>query len=183
MQTFLPHDSFHASAQVLDRQRLGKQRVECLQILNAIIYPTTKGWVNHPCTKMWRATPSALLSYTVIVCQEWTRRGYKDTVKQKVLDLAVENPHVFTDLECIQTVRNTQEVIGPDGHVTGIFALDIITEVHTSIWPWWMGDQEFHRTHQSNLVRKDPTYYRPFFPDVPDSLPYIWPQEGGTFSS
>ena len=36
MQTFLPYASFEESAKVLDRQRLGKQRVECLQIFNAL---------------------------------------------------------------------------------------------------------------------------------------------------
>jgi len=41
--------------------------------------------------------------------------------------------------------------------------------------PPWLGDPDFHRSHQSNLVRKDPAHYRRFFPDVPDDLPYVWP--------
>lgn len=41
--------------------------------------------------------------------------------------------------------------------------------------PAWFGNPEFHRAHQSNLIRKDPIYYRKFWPDVPDNLPYIWP--------
>jgi Pyrimidine dimer DNA glycosylase len=41
--------------------------------------------------------------------------------------------------------------------------------------PWWFGDPDFHRSHQSNLVRKDPAHYRQFYPDVPDDLPYLWP--------
>ena len=36
MQTFLPFPDFVASARSLDRLRLGKQRVETLQILNAL---------------------------------------------------------------------------------------------------------------------------------------------------
>ena len=36
MQTFLPYDSFEESASVLDWKRLGKQRVEAMQIVNAI---------------------------------------------------------------------------------------------------------------------------------------------------
>lgn len=40
--------------------------------------------------------------------------------------------------------------------------------------PTWIGNEEFHRSHQSNLVRKDSEYYRRFFPDVPDNLPYVW---------
>ena len=34
MQIFLPYKSFKKSAEVLDYQRLGKQRVEALQIIN-----------------------------------------------------------------------------------------------------------------------------------------------------
>ena len=41
--------------------------------------------------------------------------------------------------------------------------------------PPWFGKDDFHRAHQSNLVRKDPDYYRQFYPDVPDDLPYYWP--------
>ena len=29
-------------------------------------------------------------------------------------------------------------------------------------------------SHQSNLIRKDPTYYSKLFDGVPDNLPYIW---------
>lgn len=37
--------------------------------------------------------------------------------------------------------------------------------------PEWLGDDAFHQSHQSNLLRKDSTYYH--F-DVADDLPYIW---------
>jgi hypothetical protein len=40
--------------------------------------------------------------------------------------------------------------------------------------PPWLGNEEFHRSHRSNLLRKDPDYYRQFF-DEPDDLPYCWP--------
>jgi len=43
MQTFLPYQNFTKSAQCLDRQRLGKQRVEAWQILQAITNPSY-GW-------------------------------------------------------------------------------------------------------------------------------------------
>ena len=35
MQTFLPHADFDRSAEVLDLRRLGKQRVEVIQIVRA----------------------------------------------------------------------------------------------------------------------------------------------------
>ncbi len=45
----------------------------------------------------------------------------------------------------------------------------------TIVMPPWFGDKKFHRSHQSNLVRKFPEHYRPYFPRVPDDLPYVWP--------
>lgn len=41
--------------------------------------------------------------------------------------------------------------------------------------PWWLGEDRFHHSHQSNLIRKDPDYYGPLFPGVPGDLPYWWP--------
>ena len=36
---------------------------------------------------------------------------------------------------------------------------------------------EFTLSHQSNLIRKQPEFYRPVFgPEVPDDLPYVWPR-------
>jgi hypothetical protein len=42
--------------------------------------------------------------------------------------------------------------------------------------PWWLGNRYFHRSHRSNLKRKDPIHYD--FPG-PDDLPYLWPKEEG----
>lgn len=81
IQTFLPHADFGASARVLDRPRLGKQRVETLQIMTALL--TGKGWVNHPATLMWRRYEWALLQYQEAICREWVERGYKDTCLEK----------------------------------------------------------------------------------------------------
>ena len=84
MQTFLPYPGLHMSAMSLDRQRLGKQRVETLQLLKALA-GETKGWVNHPAAKMWRGYENALVIYGVAMCDEWIRRGYQDTCRDKIL--------------------------------------------------------------------------------------------------
>ena len=83
MNTFLPYPDFVQSARVLDRQRLGKQRVETLQLLNALT-GRSKGWVNHPATRMWRGYELYLASYGIVMCQEWIARGYKDTCLDKI---------------------------------------------------------------------------------------------------
>jgi len=79
MQTFLPERGFAASARALDRQRLGKQRVEAKQIMLALENPAY-GWQNHPAVKMWRRDKLALAQYGVLVCREWRSRGYQDSL-------------------------------------------------------------------------------------------------------
>lgn len=134
VQTFLPYSNFLDSAYVLDRQRLGKQRVEAKQILLALD-GTSKGWVNHPAVKMWRGYEGALAFYGAVVCAMWAERGYVDNLLP-----------FFGE-------RMTNDFVVPP----------------------WLGDEDFHRSHQSNLVRKDPAHYGPLFPGVPDDLEYVWP--------
>lgn len=80
MQTFLPYPDFNKSAKVLDYKRLGKQRVECLQLLKG-------SWSNHPASRMWLGHFYALAEYGVAICNEWITRGYNDTCLQKIQDL------------------------------------------------------------------------------------------------
>ena len=137
MQTFLPFDDLQLTAEVLDRQRLGKQRVEVMQILGAL-HPKSdkKGWANHPAVLMWQGYEGALAQYGVVICREWTNRGYKDTCLAKIVALA-----------------------DPDFD-----------------FPPWFGVSDLHVTHQSNLLRKNPAHYGPYFPNVPDDLEYMWPK-------
>lgn len=134
MQTFLPYSNFQRSAHVLDRQRLGKQRVEVLQLLRALC--DGGGWSNHPAANMWRGYEQALAQYGLSVCREWIYRGYKDTCFEKIEAYATE---------------------------------------YDPAMPPWLGNADFHRSHRSNLLRKNPAHYREFFSDVPDDLPYVWP--------
>jgi hypothetical protein len=83
MQTFLPHPCFAKSAASLDNRRLGKQRVECLQILRSLNDPDY-GWKNHPAVKMWQGYSKSLALYGVAICDEWIRRGFKDTCRDKI---------------------------------------------------------------------------------------------------
>jgi hypothetical protein len=146
MQTFLPYGSYIASAEVLDRQRLGKQRVEVLQLLRALL-GIKPGWVNHPAAVMWRGHEWSLAGYGLKICWEWQARGYRDTCAEQIAELQARVPHPGLSL-----------------------ALGC---------PPWLGDPDFHRSHQSNLIRKLPEHYGPMWPDVPPDLPYVWPVTAG----
>lgn len=90
MQTFLPYPEFEETARILDYRRLGKQRVEAWQIIRAL-NGHTRGWVNHPATRMWRGHIDALALYGTAICSEWVRRGYNDTLLPRFTELLREN--------------------------------------------------------------------------------------------
>jgi hypothetical protein len=144
MQTFLPYPDLYESAAALDNQRLGKQRVEVLQIMNAI-RGHSKGWRQHPATKMWTGHTNALLAYGTACCVEFSQRGFKDSLFQRFMSM--------------------MEPVG-----SGAMSDTILVEL-----PAWFGRADFHRSHQSNLIRKDPAFYGPKFVGVPSGLPYVWP--------
>ncbi|MFE5620763.1 MSMEG_6728 family protein [Streptomyces virginiae] len=154
MQTFLPFPSFRASAAVLDTRRLGKQRVEALQVLRGLIVPDY-GWRRHPAVRMWTGYEEALVRYGLDVCRAWTAEGRADTCAVTLVqDLRARLPGAEP---------RTQEQLADDGDL-----------------PPWLGAPDFHRSHQSALVRKDPDFYRPHFPGVADDLPYVWPASDRT---
>jgi len=49
------------------------------------------------------------------------------------------------------------------------------------VLPPWLGYDEFHTSHQANLVRKLPEHYRKYFPEVDEHLPYSWPTKETTW--
>ena len=83
MQTFLPSPDIPTSARMLDYRRLGKQRVEAKQILNAIARSQAgqkAGWVSHPAVLMWKGFEKALRYYHDVMIQEWVSRGYNNNM-------------------------------------------------------------------------------------------------------
>ena len=114
-------------------------------MLRALVFPSYKGWKNHPATKMWRGFTAALVAYGLAVCDEWVRRGRADAVGETLLEFS-------------------------GGQRPDVGALR-----RAGALPPWLGLEELHVSHRSSLVRKLPEHYRPYFPDVPDDLPYVWP--------
>lgn len=144
MNTFLPYPCFEASAKCLDNKRLGKQRVEVLQLLKALAGEKSR-WVNHPCCKMWIGYEHELAAYGNSICMEWMRRGFKDTCLDKIKD--IYTPYYRAD---------------PDEN------------------PPWFGDEDFHASHRSNLLRKDAVHYGEFGWEEENDLPYVWPESDRT---
>ena len=83
MQLFLPHADFKKSARDLDVRRLGKQRLEILELI-------TFRRPNHPCARAWRGHEYQAAIFGLAVCDEWIRRGYKDTQRDKIREAMKE---------------------------------------------------------------------------------------------
>jgi hypothetical protein len=149
MQTFLPLPSFRGSAAVLDNKRLGKQRVECKQILLCLGVPVgdhkpgRKGWRNHPAVRMWVGYELQLASYSIVVCDEWRSRGFKDTLRSQFAAI-------------YHRLR---------------------PKVERNLYPHWFGCEDLHASHRSNLLRKDFNHYSRFGWEESAELPYVWPVE------
>ena len=148
MQTFLPFADFDETAAVLDPRRLGKQRVEVLQILRALTRERY-GWKAHPVVRMWAGHEEALGAYGLAVCRAWCGRGYADTcdtkIRDELADLGVRRPR-------------RQATLARRGKL-----------------PLWLGDEALHRSHRAMLLRKDPGWYGPRLPDAPNDDDYVWP--------
>ena len=158
MQTFVPFPDMRRSAEVLDDKRLGKQRVEALQIIRALTYETY-GWKHHPAVLMWKGYEEALGAYARAICEEWSKRGYADTCAVTIAtDLTSAN---------IRTTRTEQQL-----------------RKANQLPPWW-GDEKVHASHRRALLRKDPDHYRRHFDDEAgeENDDYVWPVRKATTSS
>lgn len=150
MQTFLPFADFARSAASLDMARLGKQRVENLQIMHALV-DDRYGWQNHPAVRMWRGHEGALLLYQEAVVEDWEIRPRKS------------GKPAAEDTCLLKTVSLYNEVV------------PFLAEDNWDL-PDWLGDDDFHESHRSNLIRKDPVYYGPKFASITrEGLDYVWP--------
>ena len=149
MQTFLPVPDFEESARLLDSPRLGKQRVETLQVLRALELPDY-GWTSHPVVRMWRGRTPALVAYGLATVRVWRERGFADSTHTLIAEFAPD------------VVGVPQEELARAGML-----------------PSWIGDEAIHLSHRSNLLAKEPDFYRPLFQPLfgaePEDLPYVWP--------
>lgn len=96
MQTFVPLYSYEDSANVLDRMRLGKQRIEAKSILQILTktnqhWNNSNAWANHPAVKMWRGFELELAHYGKVICDKWIARGYKDSQRSFFINFILEN--------------------------------------------------------------------------------------------
>jgi hypothetical protein len=149
VQTFTPYSDFEESLRVLDLKRLGKQRVEVIQIVRALTVPGY-AWSSHPAVLMWKGYEEALGRYGLTACEVWIERGFGDSCAATIAaDLRAAG---------ITQIRSYEELAANDA------------------LPGWLFDEALQLSHRSSLLRKDLEHYGPLFPpDTPRDLDYVWP--------
>lgn len=156
MQTFLVEHSFADTMNILDYRRLGKQRVEAKQILKALgYYPhelmsseELETYLRTPHEERpWRNHPAVRMwdGFPIMLA------AYHNAAIREWTSRGYTN-----NMPLIDTAQMQNNGMNSDA-------------------PWWNSSSEFHKSHKSNLLRKDPEYYSQFGWDVPDDLPYMWP--------
>ena len=157
--TFLPYPDFQKTAETLDMRRLGSTKNETRIIINTLL--TGKGWINHPATRAWIGHIDALKLFFNIILQEWFKRGYKSGMTFYKLSnfLKVESkiPKRFRTLRRYYRQND-----------------------YNLKMPWWMGNEEYHYSHQAVLQRKKPDFYKFDFPNKYNETGYFWPRENRT---
>lgn len=118
MQTFVTRRSWGQTAQDLDVRRCGYQRVEALQILEALTGLREDIPATHPALRMWAGYELALAVYGMQFCLEWyLHRGYHDKMfygfydisqdlKREDRELAFELPPWSRDTDLMRSHRS-----------------------------------------------------------------------------
>jgi len=166
VQTFLPYPDFLETAKCLDWQRLGKQRSEGKQILNCLYYRKNNDL--YMIDKNGRKRRRGWIDHVAV--KMWI--GYEEALKSYI------NAIIYEWIS--RGYNNNMPFYEADPNVK--FEL-----------PHWIGDEAFHASHRSNLLRKaNETYikridenrknpneliewYSQFKWEEPANLPYVWP--------
>ncbi|BBN02047.1 hypothetical protein MPTK1_2g12340 [Marchantia polymorpha subsp. ruderalis] len=176
LNTFLPYPSLERSIQCLDKRRLGKQRVEAMQILNVISDdppPVNGDLLAKPPPK---ELVKPLVHELLVVASTAPKSvdGAKGKRRGWVNAPVVRMWRGYSDaLACYYNIclaewerRGCRNIL--------LQPIELPAD-SAPIMPPWFGDDAIHASHRSNLLRKEPEHYGQFGWTEPDSLPYIWP--------
>jgi hypothetical protein len=152
MQTFITYRTFAKTAACLDMPRLGKQRSETIQILQALRGERPIVGNVHA-YEMWRGYEEALVYYGLIITHEWRIvRGFKDDTWGQFAEYA-------RDYNMLRSLTDVAE-----------------QKPTPIVYPPWMGEDWVLRSHRSRLIEKMAHHYGEQFGATPVNMPYLWPK-------
>lgn len=183
MQTFVPLPDFADTMAVLDRRRLGKQRVETFQILATLLrIPTLDGkirdgWRHHPAVKMWRGHEVSLARYGLAACDAWSSRGHQDNMWPAFAMITISARDRTVCPNWREVIDETVRASRLDSVRRTERWFRSLSEplVDRELPPWW-GRPDVHSSHRAMLRAKEPEWYATRLRE-PESTParYVWP--------
>lgn len=190
MQTFIPSPLFVQSAAVLDDARLRKQQVEAEQILNVLRNPTPKGWANHPAVLQWKGYEFGLQCYLNAISKECIRRGFKGRHDGQVECWGNDRPWWIGDDRIHESHRSRLLFKGRVDAACSALKNDGVKKVND--WLVSRGypvknqfksqdiiDLEMFLSRRGVIIPQN--HYRQFWPDLDDTIPYVWPVTKETY--
>lgn len=176
MQTFLPFADFSKSAACLDDKRLGKQRVECLQILKALQPPDKC----EPCKGTGTLSFGWIrgVAQSMAQCPRCKAAGYLPRAWSNHPATRMWRGHEEVLLSYMEAVATEWRSRGYDDTT-----LDKAASVAPEAWfgrrYWspvsWLGDERLHSSHRAALLYKLPDHYSQFGWTETPKQDYYWP--------
>ena len=179
MQTFITDPDLNRNAKNLDTKRLGKQRVEVLQILITIqkmcansasikvnsedghTVTRTLGWAHHPAVRMWFGYTDFLAIYYNAIVTEWVTRGFKHQIEMSKYIESGDVKDFKIRHEAQNFIRRSGGV--PKGDLErGDRIIEYIEpRVPFVEQPWWWKESKWRMidSHREALLKKDPKHY------------------------
>ena len=152
LQSFLPLPSFEKSARVLDVKRLAAMRKESCQLALALSPYCPVGIPETIARKQAEFLAGAV-----------PKRGWSNHAAAKMWRgrlPALLHYLMVVDLEWKKR-----------GYKSNL----VIPDMGPLILPSWVGDDRFHSSHRSALLRKLPSHYEQWGWTEPPDLEYVWP--------
>lgn len=164
MQTFLPYKSFQRSAKCLDWRRLGKQRTEAKQILDINKQGPEIAYINISLDG--KIKKKAMYGWPLNSGDGIMRTSWYNHPAVKMWRNFAAALEAYKNVMIKEWIKRGYNNNMPLTYDYSDFKL-----------PHWL-NKKFCLSHRSNLLRKKPNWYSRFNWNIPNNLPYIWPDEG-----
>lgn len=167
-------DSFNKTAKTLDYKRLGKQRVEAMQLLNVLLY-RIKLDTEY---KTHQEVKELLIKYDEI---NWPfKPTYKYTKKILEKGMLKHSPALKMWIGYVEELKLYFNCIVKEWKSRGYknnLPLEIVDESSLRIPPF-LQNEDFIKIQRQNLIRKDKNYYGEIWKDLEETEGYLWYHNG-----
>eukprot|EP01080_Neovahlkampfia_damariscottae_P001350 gene1350-11432_t len=167
-------ECFQKTAQALDSKRLGKQRVEAMQILNILLKRARidgKMYTEEETKQLLKENTS----------KNWPFEIPREKVQKKIIKPSWSNHPVTTlwkdHVEALKLYYNCIVEEWIERKYNNNLELEFIDETTLDIPPF-LNNEEFMIVQRRNMIRKNQEFYSKIFGDLEEKDGYMWYKDG-----